>query len=181
MDGLHPFSEDEAVSGWARLEDRASVLIGITRREVIDRWTGLFSEAGIKIASLTFSAAAIYCALRVFGSAPSAGFLALLETGAEIEAYGESEARPVFSAMFDTPNPIFAERARSLALSELRLPADAEAVSIPAVLPQPKRVPETFQLDALALPYATAIAAACPVSASTSTCFPPHSAPPVRG
>ncbi len=162
MDGLHPFREEDAVSGWARLEDGVSIIIGITRRELVDRWTGLFSEAGVKIASLTFSAAAIYCALRVFGSSPSAGFLAVLETGTELEAYGESEARPVFSAMFDIPNPAFAERAQSLALSELRLPAELEAISIPAVLPQPRRVPESFQLDAVALPYAAAIAAACP-------------------
>lgn len=162
LDGLHPFSEEEAVHAWARMDDGIHVLVGITRREVIDRFAGLFAGAGIKVASFTFSAAAIYGSLRVFGAPPPTGFLALLEDNGELEAYGESEARPLFSAAFDAPTPRMAERARAQAMSELRLPAETAAVGVSGILPQPKRAPEGFQLTELALPYAAAAVAACP-------------------
>jgi Tfp pilus assembly protein PilN len=162
LDGLHPFSEDEAVYAWARMDTGGNVLVGITRREVIDRYTGLFAEAGIKIGAFTFSAAVVYASLRLFNAAPSAGFLAVAQGDAELETYGESEARPIFSATFDTPSEPFAERARAMAMAELRLPAETPAVGLPEILPKPRRAFEGFDLALAALPYATAIVAACP-------------------
>ncbi|MBS1871886.1 MAG: hypothetical protein JSU00_01640 [Acidobacteria bacterium] len=162
LDGLHPFPEDEAVHGWARMDDGANVLIGVTRREVIDRYMGLFAEAGVKVASLTFSAAALYASLRLLGAPAAEGFLAVVEDGEEMEAYGESPARPLFSAAFDIPSDAFAERARSMALSELRLPVDTPVSSVAELAPRPRRAPEGFDVGAGALSYVTAIAAACP-------------------
>jgi hypothetical protein len=162
LDGLHPFSEEEAVHAWARMDDGVNVLVGITRREVVSRYAGLFAEAGIRTAAFTFSAAAIYGSLRLISAAPTSGFLAVLEGDGEMEAYGESEARPLFSAVFETPNDQFAERAVARAISELRLPVETQAFAVSDVLPKPKRAPEDFDLTGRALPYATAIAAACP-------------------
>jgi hypothetical protein len=161
IDGLHPYSEDDAVYDWARIGS-ATVLIGIARRDLVDRYVGLFAEAGIKIAAFTFSAAVIYSALRLLGAQPAAGFLAIDEHGKELEAYGESEARPVFSATFDIPNEQAADRARALALGELRLPPETESLTVSAVLPVPASQPEAFDLESTAMPYATALAAACP-------------------
>lgn len=162
LDGLHPFSEEEAVHAWARMDDGVNVLIGITRREVVNHYAGLFAEAGIRMASLTFSAAAIYGSIRLFGAPASNGFLAIRDAGGEIEAYGESAARPLFSATFETPNEQLADRAVARAVSELRLPAETPAMDVAEVLPKPVRAPEGFDFAPGAMPYATAIVAACP-------------------
>ena len=162
IDSLHPYPEDEAVHTWARTGETGHVLVGIARREVIDRYIALFAEAGIKVASFTFSAASLFSSLRLLGAPPAEGFLALSVRGEEMEAYGESPSRPVFSAAFDVPSPAFADKARSLALSELRLPGELETSRIADVLPHPKRVPEGYDLAPAALPYAAAVASACP-------------------
>ena len=51
----------------------------------------------------------------------------------EIEVYGESPARPIFSATF----PAVGARALSLAKSELRLEPEVEPVSFAELLPKP--------------------------------------------
>ena len=162
IDGLHPFSEDEAAHAWARMDDETNVLVGITRRQIVDQYATLFSEAGIKVAAFTFSAAAVYGSLRLFTPPPPPGFLAFSESAGKAEAYGESAARPLFSATFETPSPQFSERARTMAIAELRLPAETPACDVAEVLPKPKRAPEGFDLAAASMPYATAIVAACP-------------------
>lgn len=175
LDGLHPFSEDEAVHAWARMDDRVSVLVGITRREVIDRYSGLFAEAGIKVAAFTFSAAVIYGSLRLFTTPSTDGFLAFSESGrGEVEAYGESAARPLFSATFEAPSEQIADRVRSMAISELRLPASTSASLLSEILPKPKRVPDGFELGEWAMPYATAIVAACPRLGLQVNLLPPE-------
>ncbi len=161
LDGLHPFSEDEAVNAWARMDDGSSVLVGITRRTVIEKYTSLFSEAGIQVAAFTFSAAALYGSLHLL-NAPVRPFLAMAKGAGETETYGESDARPLFTATFETPSEILVGRARSMAAAELRLPDETPALPIGDVLPKPKRAPEGFDLNSSALPYATAIVAACP-------------------
>ena len=118
LDTLHPYAEDDAVPAFARL-DGTQVLIGILRRQKFEAYQTLFTEAGIKVGSFTFSAAAIYSALRMTSAAP-VGFLAAQETVDGLEVYGESDARPVFSSVFDLPPA----RAFALAAAELRLPAD---------------------------------------------------------
>ena len=117
LEGLHPYAEEEAVSSWARLPGTSSVLIAITRRAVIDRFTTLFAEAGIRVRSFSCSAAAVYSARRLFGLSGAPEILAYDESSGAVEIYGESAARPVLSAAFDVP----AERALALAAAELRL------------------------------------------------------------
>jgi len=90
------------------------------------------------------------------------------DTGA-IEVYGESEARPVFSAEFNVPP----QRATVLALSELRLPPDTEALKLEEVLPRPERNPINNDLSRNALPYATALAGACPRLAPAANLLAP--------
>jgi hypothetical protein len=163
-DSLHPFSEDEAVYSFARIGRTGSVLIGITRREVVDGYAVLFAEAGIKTSSFTFSAAALYAAARIpagWSGAPE--FVAVHHGDSTVEVYGESEARPVFSAAFDRPN----ERAVALAIAELRLQPDAAPLGIADVLPKPRLYPPshdpaTPEFAEHTLPYATAVSGACP-------------------
>ncbi|HEX8984083.1 MAG TPA: hypothetical protein VF767_01575 [Bryobacteraceae bacterium] len=158
LDSLHPYQEDDAVVSWSRLGSGGAVLVAIARREVIDRYIGLFAEAGIKIAGFTFSGAALYSAMRLLNVPPSGGFVAFGGAGEEWEAYGESDAKPLFSAVFDEP----LERAAVLATAELRLAPGAGPLSIEALLPTPQGAPEGFDLSRNALAYAAALAGACP-------------------
>lgn len=150
MDGLHPYSEDDVVSSWARLPGTSTILVAIARATTLGRYTSWFSEAGIKVGSFTCAPAAIYSARRLFASAPPPAVLAMEEINGRVELYGESPSRPLFSAAFDA-SP---ERAVGLACSELRL--DPEIYKT-----------ETRSFHALlgaepALPFAAALAGACP-------------------
>ena len=135
IESLHPYAEDEAAFGWAPLGAGGNVLIGITRREIVERYAALFAEAGIRVGAVTFSAAAIYSSIRLLGAPPASGFLALHHGEDQMEAYGESPAHAVFSTLLD-------ERATGQALAELRLPAGTEPEEIAGILPQPKRPPQ---------------------------------------
>lgn len=147
IEGLHPYAEDDVVTSWARLGRSSTVMVAIARRAAIDRYADLFGEAGIKIGAFTCSAAAIYSALRLFGGTPSAEFLAFVEIDGHREFYGESPAHPVFSASFPVSEP----RAAALACSELRIDPATELRSLDRLLSA-----------ASALPYAAALASACP-------------------
>jgi hypothetical protein len=100
--------------------------VGITRRTLLERYSTRFAEAGVKVAAFTFSAPSIYSALRIFSTPPSQGFLALEESGDELEVYGESPARPIFSARVDRS----AASACTLAIAELRLPPETEPAAL---------------------------------------------------
>jgi Tfp pilus assembly protein PilN len=154
MDALHPFPEGEAVSGWTRLGSGGAVLLGISRQSSIQHYLALFGEAGIKVSAFTFSGAALYSAIRLIGNPPRGGFLGLCQTEGGWEAYGESRARPVFSATLDLP----AEKAAALAASELRLEEGVEPVEIGSLL----AAPAGSDLSGDALSYAAALAGACP-------------------
>lgn len=168
LDSLHPYGEEEIEWGWSRLEF-GSVLVGLVRREVVDRYHRLFTEAGIAVASFTFSAAAVHAAIRVNGNGHGPGFVALGRSGAgAVEVYGESPARPVFSAEFAMPP----ERAVGLALAELRLPPETAPVRIEDILPKPAVNPVENDLSRNALPYATALAGACPRLAPSANVLP---------
>lgn len=170
LDSLHPYGEDEVVWGWSRLSYGA-VLVGIVRRTVIDRYVELFNAAGIAASSFTFSAAAVHAAMRVHGinGYPKDGFVALSRTAAgAVEVYGESPSRPVYSGEFDMP----AERVAAMALSELRLPADSPPLALQQLLPQPAVNPVENDLSRNALPYATALAGACPLLAPSANVLP---------
>jgi hypothetical protein len=159
VDSLNPYSEEEAVFDWARVGKSASVVVGITRRSVLDRYQTRFAEAGVKVASFTFPAPSIYSALRIFSAPPAEGFVAFEEIGDELEVYGESPSRPLFSARVDPP----AEGARRLAVAELRLAPETEAAVLHEKLPQPLAVPSDYDLTRASLAYAAAVAGAYPL------------------
>jgi hypothetical protein len=147
-------------------------LVGIARRETVESYNRLFVEAGIAVGAFTFSAAAVHAAIRLNGM-PSAseGFVALSRTATgAVEVYGESPSRPVFSAEFD-----FApQRAAGIALSELRLPAATAPKTLEEILPKPLVNPVEHDLSRNALPYATALAGACPRLAPSANVLPPE-------
>lgn len=170
LDSLHPYGDDEICWGWSPLEYGA-VLVGIARQSAVDRYIELFTEAGIAVASFTFSAAAVHAAIRLNGHEAGQGFVALSRTAAgAVEVYGESAARPVFSAEFDFPE----QRAALLAVSELRLPPETAPVPLQQVLPKPAANPVENDLSRNALPYATALAGACPRLAPSANVLPPE-------
>jgi len=158
LDSLNPYSEEEAVFDWARIGKSASILIGITRSSVLGHYTALFAGAGVKVASFTFSAPAIYCALRVLSTPSVDGFVAVEATEGELEVYGESPARPLFSARVDGS----AQKARVLAVAELRLPPETEPAALHDALPKPLAAPADYDVSRASLAYATALAGACP-------------------
>src|SRR5208337_2783917 len=90
LDALQPYTDAETVSNWSRIGKSASVLVGIVRRDVIARYSTLFAEAGVKVSSSTFSAAAIYSALRLYSAPAAEGMVAFAEQSGELEIYGES-------------------------------------------------------------------------------------------
>lgn len=147
IEGLHPYAEDDVLDGWARLEKTPAVLVAIARRATIDRYAELFGEAGVKIGAFTCSAAAIHSALRLFGQTPPAELLAYSDIDGHREFYGESPARPIFSASFPASEP----RGAPLACAELRID--------PATEPRPLN---QLMSAEPALPYAAALSAACP-------------------
>jgi len=156
VDALHPYGDEEAGYAWARLPGSGQLLIGIARKGVIERYSSLFVEAGVKITSFTFSAAVLYSTLRILSDPPRSGLLAV-GGEAEVEAYGESPARPVLSAVLDEPF----ERSAALAAAELRLDPEARWMELADALPKPKSAPADFDLPRAALSYATALAGAC--------------------
>jgi Tfp pilus assembly protein PilN len=154
IDSMHPYGDEPVSFAWARA-DANTVLVGIIRKAVLDEYIALFQSAGIPVAGFTFSASAIYSALRLYSNPPR-NFLVMhveeTEDGPEspvVEIYGESESRPVFSAEFD----MAPARAASLARAELRL-TDAPAGALDSILPLPSNV-----ITVSPVAYATALAA----------------------
>jgi hypothetical protein len=158
IDSLNPYSEEEAVFDWARIGKTSSILVGFTRRTVLERYTALFAEAGVKIASFTFSAPAIYTSVRLFSPPPVDGFVLLEEASGELEVYGESPARPLFTARLDG-SPA---KAVTLAISELRLAPETVPSTLHQTLPKPLAAPADYDTTRSSLSYATALAGACP-------------------
>ncbi|MBL8239738.1 MAG: hypothetical protein JNM66_20100 [Bryobacterales bacterium] len=151
LDALHPYEEDDAVLAWARL-DAVHVLVGVIRRQLFEQYQALFAEAGVKVASFTFSAAAIRSAIRLVDDPPGQ-LLSGQATADGFEVYGESEAKPVFSAVFD----MAPERAYAFATAELRLPAETEPRDLGIGLSQAAAMASAcpgLSLDANLLPEA---------------------------
>jgi Tfp pilus assembly protein PilN len=169
VETLHPYGEDEVAFGWKRISENGTVLIGIIRRASLDAYMEKFAEAGVAVACFTFSAAALHGAVRLFAEPPAQGLLATAETeSGEIEVYGESPSRPVFSAQFDLP----AERAAALAAAELRLPPETTPVRIDQILPAPIGAGGDFDFSRSAMPYAASLAGACPRLAAAANLLP---------
>ena len=165
IDSLHPFGDDEVCYSFARLGKTDSILVGITRREIVDRYLTMFAEAGIKVARFTFSAAVMYSAQRLFGNPGPQAYLATgpADSHGEAEFYGESEAKPVFSALLAAAS----EHAVTFALSELRLEQDAVVTSAASLLPAPavfppSHDPQSPDYVSNAFSYAAALISACP-------------------
>ena len=163
IDTLHPWGEEEVQYGWTPLSNGV-VLVGIMRRDVMERYLGLFSEAGISVACFTFSAGAVYAAIRLI-SPPAGRLLAVTPT----EIYGESPSRPILSAEFELP----VEQAIALAVAELRLDPETQPVTLDQVLPAPRVNPIENDLARDPLPYATALAGACPWLTPLANLLPP--------
>lgn len=158
LDGLHPYPDSDAVANWSRIPGTSLVLVAITRRSVMERHLTSFAEAGIPVASLTCSAAAVYSALHLWSGAKSRGdVLVSVESGSGFEIYGESGARPLFSAYFEAS----LERAAALASAELRL-------SSPDLLAPLSRVLASTS----AIAYAAALCSACPHLALSMNLLP---------
>jgi Tfp pilus assembly protein PilN len=169
IDSLNPYSEEEAAYDGARIGKTASILIGVTRRSSLERYTALLSQAGVKVASFTFSAPAIYSALRLYSDSPADGLVALGQDGDEVEVYGESATRPLFSARLDQP----ADRVRALAVSELRLPPETEAQALHLELPRPVAAPENYDAARSSLSYAAAVSSASLLHPLSLNLLPP--------
>ena len=169
LDSLHPYGEDEIAWAWSPLAF-GNVLVGIVRKPTVEGYATLFSEAGVTISSFTFAAAAVHAAVRTNTRAQLPDGFVALSRGASggVEVYGESMARPVYSAEFDLP----AERAAALALSELRLPPDTEPKLLEEVLPTPELNPVENDISRNARPYCTALAGACPRLAPAANVLP---------
>jgi len=147
VDALHPYGDEDVAFGWSPA-GVGNVLLGMIRSSALLAYVQMFQDAGIPSAGFTVSASALYAALRLYGTPPKE-FLAWSEDGAgTVEVYGQSVAKPVFSAEFH----MLAARALALARAELRIP-DYEAARLETILPQPKK-PTAIP----ALAYAAALA-----------------------
>jgi Tfp pilus assembly protein PilN len=148
MDGLHPYREEDVVTSWSRLPETDSVLVGIARREPVERYLTAFAEAGIKVRSFSTSAAVLHSALRLFGNPAYAEVLATRETAdGGVEIYAESPVKPLLSSLFALPP----DRAVALASAELRFAQPPQPMSFEALVG-----------TAPALPFAAGLTAACP-------------------
>jgi Tfp pilus assembly protein PilN len=169
LDGINPYGDQEVLFGWTPLGE-GGVLVGIARRETVDRYLELFTEAGIATGSFTFVAAAIHGAMRL-AAPPPRDFVAIGRgAGSAVEVYGESRARPVFSAEFDLPP----EKAAAMAAAELRLAPETAPLPLESLLPAPRVNPVENDLVRNPLPYAAALASACPRLAPSANLLPPE-------
>jgi len=125
VETLHPYGDEEVAWAWGRA-GRDSVFVGVVRKALLDSYETLFSEAGIGLAAVTFSSAVVHAALRVWNAAPASVLCYSTDDRGRTEIYGESEARPVYSAEF----AIAPERALGVARAELRLANDFPAVPL---------------------------------------------------
>jgi Tfp pilus assembly protein PilN len=136
LDGLHPYAEEDAAAEWQRLDGSSDFLVAIAEQRTVEAWIALFAEAGIRLAGITWSGAAVYRALRLYGAPAARGFMAACGLHAALESplevYGESEARRLFSAEFETAEPRLLDFARA----ELRLDDAAVPADLADLLPQ---------------------------------------------
>lgn len=169
IDSLHPWGDAEVIWGWSRA-GRDNIVIGLTRKEVLDAWETLFAEAGIPLAAVTFSAAVIHAALRIWNAAPAVLLGITTDARGRTAVYGESESRALFSAEFSGS----AERAIALSRAELRIAQEVPASPLADLLPGNKNarggkaVPESAVLA-----YAAAIAGSATRVAKFANLLPP--------
>jgi Tfp pilus assembly protein PilN len=131
LDTIHPWEDEPVEWAWWRVTP-SDVVVGVVRQSVLNHYETLFSEAGIPMAAATFSSAVIYASLRLRQGAPASIFCYLSTAPGRIEVYGESEARPCFSAGFT----LAPERALAVARAELRIAPDQPALELSQALPE---------------------------------------------
>ena len=179
LDSLHPYGDEEICWGWSPLAYGACWW-GWCGGRRSDRYVQLFTEAGIAVSSFTFSAAAVHSAIRLNGAAAAAhagGFVALSRSvaGARGGIWGKRRA-PGFLRRI-----LSAARTRGGA-GALRVAPAARNRPVPLeqVLPAPAVNPVEHDLSRNALPYAAALAGACPGWRRRRTCCPPSTASSIR-
>ncbi len=165
LDGLHPFTEEEATHSFSRLQAprRSSFALGIARNSAIEDYATLFDEAGIDVSSFLTPAAAIYSALRILQQAPAEQFLAIHEDESGLILYGETNTHPIYCVRF----PENSDRAVSSASSQIRLPEDAPVARLAALLPHAERLEIGSPLS-----YAASLAGALPAQALSMNLLP---------
>lgn len=133
LDGLHPYTEEEAVHSFARLAQprQTNVSLGISRRPVIEDYATLFDEAGVAVRGFYTPAAVIYSALRVLQLPPADEFLGVHEEETGVLIYGESDVHPLYCVRFPAGN----DRAIGSSAAQMRLPEAAPQAKLAALLP----------------------------------------------
>ncbi len=160
VETLHPFGDEEVSWAWERA-GRDCVFVGLVRKALLDSYETLFSEAGIGLAAVSFSSAVVHAAIRIWSAAPASILCFSTDDRGRTEVYGESEARPVYSAEF----AIAPERALSVARAELRLPPDYPACRTEDLWRWAGERPAP-------LPFAAALAGSAPLVAKVANLLP---------
>ncbi len=159
LDTLHPWDEEVVEWTWWRVSAN-DVVVGMVRQSTLSRYETLFSEAGIPMAAATFSSAVIHAALRLQQVVSASIFCYMVTLQGRVEVYGESEAKPCYSAGF----ALSPERALAVARAELRLPQEQPALDLGQVLgANPAGSPIAF---------AAALAASAPLAVRYANLLP---------
>lgn len=174
LESLHPWGDDDVAWDWQRIGQSSSFSVAIVQRELVDRYSAMFAEAGVRLAGFTCSGSALFFAARLGGGPPPADFIAVRGAKAghadsEVEVYAESTSHPLYNALFSMPP----DRAVALARAETRLEDGAgagdgkAAVDWIDILPAWNAAPDSLDLsDAgrsrLSLVWAAALVSACP-------------------
>ncbi len=176
LDALHPYQDEEIVHDWQRIGHTSFFAVAIAEKRHIDEYVAMFAEAGVVLAGMTLSASTLFSSMRIYGEPPTSGVLAVgaFEGGdASSEVYGESPAKPLFSALLQ----VEPERAAALAASELRLEPGVEPRAMADLLPAWTAAPEDFDFSdegrqRAAQPWAAALASAQPRLSHTLNLLP---------
>ena len=166
LDTLHPWDDTPIEWAWWRVT-ATDVVVGIVRQATLSEYETLFSEAGIPIAAATFSSAVIHAALRLQQAAPASIFCYTPLAPGRLEVYGESDARPCYSAGF----ALSQERALAVARAELRLSPEHPAIELSQALFVQSSVPSSSSPSS-PIAYAAALAASAPLLGNFANLLP---------
>ena len=168
IDTLHPYGEEDVVWGWSPLPF-GGVLLGIARRAAIERYMELFTEAGVSVSSFTFPAAALHTAVRLNGHRDGEGFVGL---GPHAGGRGGGVRRkPVAAGVFRRVRDAAGTR-RGAGPGRVAAAAGNPAGDARGIAAPPHLNPVENDLSRNALPYATALAGACPRLAPAANVLP---------
>jgi len=157
LDTLHPWDDTPIEWAWWRVS-ATDVVVGMVRQATLSDYETLFSEAGIPTAAATFSSAVIHAALRLQRATPASIFCYTELAPGRLEVYGESDAKPCYSAGFT----LSTERALAVARGELRLSPEHPAIELQQAL----------GASSSPVAYAAALAASAPLLANFANLLP---------